>query len=289
VRPLTVACLTTNLLPELPALPIGAWRAIKLLPESEILEFARVKLPGSDYLAIQARLARSEDFEAELDRLAEAGIQFLTEFDEEYPTLWRLKLGDKCPPHLFVAGTAELLNYMSVGVVGSRDVDPQGACFARDIGEQAAKLGFAVISGGAKGVDEIAMKAALGAGGQAIGILADSLARTMSKWDLESGQVCLATPFSPNTGFQVPNAMARNKLIYAGSRATAVASSALESGGTWAGAVEALKLSLCPVLVRGCGLPGNRALIERGGIAIRRASELDGLLETARPAQQGLF
>ena len=99
----------------------------------------------------------------------------------------------------------------------------------------------------------------------------------------------MATPFAPNAGFQVPNAMARNKLIYAASRATVVASAALESGGTWAGANEALKASLCPVLVRECGLPGNRALIERGGIAIRRASELDDLLETARPAQQGLF
>jgi DNA processing protein len=289
VRPLTVACLTTNLVPDLPALPIGAWRAVKQLNDSEILEFARVNLPGSDYQAMKARLARSEDFEAELERLAEAGIQFLTEFDDSYPTLWRLKLGDKCPPNVFVAGNVALLNSMAVGVVGSREVDPQGAYFARDIGERAAKLGFAVISGGAKGVDEIAMKAALGSGGRAIGILADSLARTMSKWDLDSGNVCLATPFSPNTGFQVPNAMARNKLIYAGSRVTAVASAALESGGTWAGATEALKSSLCPVLVRDCGLPGNRALIERGGIAIRRATELDDLLETARPMQERLL
>jgi predicted Rossmann fold nucleotide-binding protein DprA/Smf involved in DNA uptake len=277
------------LVPELEALPIGAWRAVKQLPESEILEFARVNLPGSDYQAIKARLARSEDFETELERLADAGIQFLSEFDDSYPTLWHLKLGDKCPPNVFVAGNAELLNSMAVGVVGSREVDPQGAYFARDIGERAAKLGFAVISGGAKGVDEIAMKAALGTGGKAIGILADSLARTMSKWDLESGDVCLATPFSPNTGFQVPNAMARNKLIYAGSRLTAVASAALESGGTWAGATEALKSSLCPVLVRDCGLPGNRSLIERGGIAIRRATELDDLLETARPMQDRLL
>jgi DNA processing protein len=289
MRAVVVASLTTYLIPELDALPIGAWRAIKHLAESEILEFARVNLPGSDYAAIRKRLDRMEEFESELERLSEAGIAMVTEFDDRYPALWHLRLGDKCPPHIFVAGNPDMLNFQSVGVVGSREVDPQGAYFARDIGERASRLGYAVVSGGAKGVDEIAMKSALGSGGTAIGILADSLARTMAKWELDSGRVCLATPFSPNIGFQVPNAMARNKLIYASSRVTAVASSALESGGTWAGATEALKLSLCPVLVRDCGLPGNRALIGKGGIAMRKSAELDDLLETARPAQQGLF
>lgn len=289
MRPLVVACLTTHLIPDLPVVPAGAWRAIKQLPEREILEFSRLKLPGSDHAAIKKRLERSEDFEVVLGELAGAGIQFVTEFEEEYPTLWHLRLGDRCPPSVFVAGDAKLMNTMAIGVVGSRDVDPQGAYFARDIGSRSARLGLTVVSGGAKGVDEIAMRAGLDSGGCAFGILADSLIRSAGKWDLDSGRICLATPFAPHVGFQVPNAMARNKLIYAASQATVVAASDLESGGTWAGATEALKNSLCPVLVRECGLPGNRALIERGGIAIRHASDLDDLLETARPMQDRLL
>jgi predicted Rossmann fold nucleotide-binding protein DprA/Smf involved in DNA uptake len=289
MRAATVASLTTHLVPDLPGVPAGAWRAIKHLPEHEILEFSRLKLPGSDYAAIKKRLERSEDFEDTLGELAGAGIQFVTEFDDEYPTLWHLRLGDRCPPSIFVAGNSALLNSIAIGVVGSRDVDPQGAYFARDVGSRSARLGLNVVSGGAKGVDEIAMKAALDSGGRAIGILADSLVRAVGKWDVESGRICLATPFAPTAGFQVPNAMARNKLIYAASRATVVAASDLESGGTWAGATEALKNSLCPVLVRDCALPGNRALIARGGIAIRKASEMDELLGTAKPMQERLL
>ncbi len=85
---------------------------------------------------------------------------------------------------------------------------------------------------------------------EAIGVVADSLMKQMKKWDLESGQVCLCTPYAPGHWFPVGNAMARNRLIYAGSQATVVVASDLDSGGTWAGATEALKGNLCPVLVR---------------------------------------
>jgi predicted Rossmann fold nucleotide-binding protein DprA/Smf involved in DNA uptake len=111
----------------------------------------------------------------------------------------------------------------------------------------------------------------------------------MKKWDLESGQVCLCTPFSPDLGFQVGNAMGRNKLIYAGSLATVIVASELESGGTWSGATEALKGNLCPVLVRPEGGRGAAALIKQGGVAIPRASDLGDLLKSATRVQESLL
>jgi predicted Rossmann fold nucleotide-binding protein DprA/Smf involved in DNA uptake len=64
--------------------------------------------------------------------------------------------------------------------------------------------------------------------------------------------------------------MGRNKLIYALSDVTVVISSADGSGGTWTGAIEALRGGWVPVLVRNePGAPaGNRALIAQGATPI---------------------
>ena len=67
--------------------------------------------------------------------------------------------------------------------------------------------------------------------------------------------------------------MGRNKLIYALADVAVVVSSAEGSGGTWTGAVEALKAGWVPVLVRDdadTAMPaGNAALIGKGGASLR--------------------
>jgi len=63
--------------------------------------------------------------------------------------------------------------------------------------------------------------------------------------------------------------MGGNKLIYALSTIAVVVSSSSGSGGTWAGAIEALKSRWVPVYVRdSTGVRnGNAELIARGGRA----------------------
>jgi predicted Rossmann fold nucleotide-binding protein DprA/Smf involved in DNA uptake len=74
--------------------------------------------------------------------------------------------------------------------------------------------------------------------------------------------------------------MSRNKIIYGLSTATVVVATDEDTGGTWAGATEALNKRIATVLVwRGEGEgPGNSALTERGGAAIEAPSDLGGLL-----------
>ncbi len=61
--------------------------------------------------------------------------------------------------------------------------------------------GYALVSGGARGVDETAMLGALNAEGTAVGIMADSLlkAATSAKWrkHLMRGNLALISPFYP--------------------------------------------------------------------------------------------
>jgi predicted Rossmann fold nucleotide-binding protein DprA/Smf involved in DNA uptake len=84
--------------------------------------------------------------------------------------------------------------------------------------------------------------------------------------------------------------MGRNKVIYALSSAAVVVSSAFETGGTWAGAIENLRAGWVPLLVRdGPGVPdGNRELIKRGGRPVRSEdleSSLETMLHTSTSAQ----
>jgi predicted Rossmann fold nucleotide-binding protein DprA/Smf involved in DNA uptake len=286
-----VASLMSHLVPGLAAPSASTWRLLKEIREHEIPDFARSELSAVEASAVLARLARLDEFDSILEHLREGGIGFLTEFDADYPRAWLYRLGDRSPSHLFVAGETSLLNASMVGIVGSREVDEPVAEVALQSARVAVSLGHGVVSGGARGVDEIAMRATLDAGGSALGILAEPLSRSIARWDVAFGRVCLASPFGPDTGFQVANAMSRNKLIYASSVSTVVISSGLETGGTWAGAVEALRSGVSPVLV---WIPedapeGNRALAAKGARPIRNLDELAAALADPKSAQGSLF
>jgi DNA processing protein len=84
-------------------------------------------------------------------------------------------------------------------------------------------------------------------------------------------------------GFSVAHAIGRNKVIYGLSRATLVVTSDLETGGTWAGARDALKQSIAPVLVwRGDDAgAGNEPLVAAGA---RAADDARSVIDVAREA-----
>ncbi|MEX1037654.1 MAG: DNA-processing protein DprA, partial [Acidimicrobiia bacterium] len=97
---------------------------------------------------------------------------------------------------------------------------------------------------------------------------------------LDSGTTCLITQQVPSAGFSAGAAMSRNKVIYGLSIATVVVAADKDSGGTWAGATEALKKNISSVLVwRGEGEgPGNATLVDRGAVPIDTVSDLGSLL-----------
>ncbi len=84
------------------------------------------------------------------------------------------------------------------------------------------------------------------------------------------GHAVLVSPYHPAAAFSAGAAMGRNKLIYAFSDVAVVVSSAEGSGGTWTGAIEAIKGGWVPVVVRsGPDVPpGNTALLARGAAAL---------------------
>jgi len=227
-------------------------------------------------------LTRGGSIALELEHLAASGIWCVTRADETYPLRLRNALKHQAPPVLFGAGDLEILRKPAIAIVGSRNVDGKGEGFARRLGTLCAQNSAAVVSGGARGTDRFAMHGALEAGGHAVGVLADSLVKTIRQPDVREhvtdNRLVLLTPYRPDNGFSVGAAMGRNKIIYASADYAIVVSSDYQKGGTWAGATETLKADLCPVVVRsGADVgPGNKELVNRGALPLAD-EELDHL------------
>jgi predicted Rossmann fold nucleotide-binding protein DprA/Smf involved in DNA uptake len=248
-------------------------------------------------------LARSGRVALELDGLFSRGMWVAARVDPHYPARLRNTLKHQAPTVIFGAGERVLLTGHTVAVVGSRNIDPAGAAFAQEFARHAVAEGFAIVSGGARGTDLVAMNAALDAGGESVGVLADSLERTIRAPEMRQllldRRVTLVTPYAPTAGFSVGAAMGRNKVIYGLAELALVVSSEHEKGGTWAGAVEALKAAWCPVLVRATddALKGNRELLKKGALSLAepRVPAAEALAAArlaaapASPVEQELF
>jgi DNA processing protein len=236
-----------------------------------------LSLPADDAERIAALLDRAGRLALELEDLFSRGMWAVTRLDDRYPKKLRDALKHQAPTVLFGAGDPPLLSRGGLAVIGSRDIDEAGTAFAQEVGRKAAGARLPVVSGGARGTDRLAMGAALEADGLAIGVLADSLERTVRQPDLRQllldGQLVLLTPYAPTAGFSVGAAMGRNKVIYGLADYAVVVSSDYQTGGTWAGAVEALKAGWCPVFARdGADVPkGNRELLKLGAASLAEA------------------
>ena len=215
---------------------------------------------------------RSASLRFEIEKYESMGIQIITRADAEYPKQLKKKLGISCPPLFYAAGDLSLLNKECVGYVGSREVDASDIEFTRRAVSATAGNGYAVVSGGAKGIDSISATAAMSEGVAVIEYLSDSMQRKMRDSGLNSeirdGRVLLMSVVVPTAGFNIGVAMMRNRYIYAQSSGTVVIRSDKGKGGTWAGATENLKHAWCPTFCRECEYPGNQELIRLGAIPI---------------------
>ena len=237
------------------------------------------------YLVVDRRKDDEEPVAFELERLEHSGIRTVTAFDEHYPRRWLDRLGANAPPLVHAAGALELLDAPGLGVVGSRDVSLEGGEVAKEVARCAARRGLPLVSGGARGVGQLAMNAAFDAGGAVVGILAESLSRKLKRPEVRKsvydGATVMCTPYSPDAPFSAGNAMGRNKLIYAQTELTVAVASDDGTGGTWSGATEALKNGYGTVAVwRGDGEgPGNQILQQRGALPVSSLEDIEALLD----------
>ena len=252
-------------------------REIQLQPADlvslDAADLLRACQPIIEASRLQRLLGRGFLLSQVIERWQARAIWVVSRADAEYPRRLKVRLREDAPPVIYGCGDMALLETGGLAVVGSRHVDDSLVDYTMNIGRLAARAGRTIVSGGARGIDQAAMRAALEAGGKVSGVLADSLEKTTMNREhrnlLLDGQLVLISPYDPSAGFNVGNAMQRNKLIYALADASLVVSSDLNKGGTWAGATEQLgKLKFVPVYVRSTGEPsaGLDALRAKGAL-----------------------
>ncbi|WP_276620847.1 DNA-processing protein DprA [Syntrophomonas wolfei] len=271
---------------DLKPLTPGEWRDISLALVKSPLKSPRgffqsdpddwiehLKVDGMMATKIKGLLAYGGQLGMELEKLEQIGVWVTTRVEENYPPRLKDVLKHKSPLILFGAGDKSLFNYDVIAIVGSRTADQRELKFTARLAERCAKCGYAVISGGARGVDNNAESAAFKAGGKVVSISAGGFINNIKLKDyreaVAQGNLLLLTADNPYSRFTVPAAMNRNKYIYGLANYAVVVSSGLNEGGTWAGAVENLKAGWTPVFV--CNdMPkvAHRALMEKGAYPI---------------------
>jgi predicted Rossmann fold nucleotide-binding protein DprA/Smf involved in DNA uptake len=242
-----------------------------LAPESKELLKACAEVIVEDRL--RRLLGRGFLLSQAVERWQARAIWVVSRADADYPRRLKTRLREDAPAVLYGCGDRGLLESGGLAVVGSRQVEGALIDYAAEIGRICAEAGKTLVSGGAKGIDQAAMRGVLENGGVACGMLADSLEKNAMNREhrnlLMDGRLALASPYDPNAGFNVGNAMQRNKLVYALADAALVVNAEAKKGGTWAGAVEQLdKLHLVPVYVRSTGELGEglEELAQKGAL-----------------------
>jgi len=286
---------------------VARWlRGVDLRP-ADLLKPDYIPTLAKEVAVDETRLRRLLDRGMQLGMAVEkwnqSGIWVICRSDSEYPARFKSHLVGQAPAILFGIGNRSLLSGGGVAIVGARDIDEEGRAFAQDVAARCARGDVPVVSGGARGVDETAMSAALAEGGAVIGVLANKLLQRSvtreARAGLADGYLLLLSPYYPEAGFSTGRAMRRNKLIYALADYGLVVSATYNKGGTWAGAVEELKRDRSrPIFVRieGTVSSGNRKLADRGAIPFPEMDDrqltsdwLKHVADVESPSQMALF
>ena len=181
-----------------------------------------------------------------LARMAEVGERFLVPGDEEWPLgLGRLSRPNRSgtltpaaePFGLFVRGPHRLdeVADRAVAVVGSRACTGYGAHMAAELAAGLVERDWAVVSGGAFGIDAAAHRAALGLGGITVAVLAGGLdvpypvAHT-SMLERIGREGLLVSESPPGSRPFRHRFLTRNRLIAALAGGTVLVEAALRSG-----------------------------------------------------------
>lgn len=106
--------------------------------------------------------------DGEMERLERHGVAAITRRDRQYPPL--LKEIYDPPPVLYLKGNLLPQDYTAVSVVGTRRATVYGKEAATKITKGLAQAGITIVSGLARGIDTVAHRATLDAGGRTIAV-----------------------------------------------------------------------------------------------------------------------
>ena len=226
------------------------------------------------------RILRLLEDEEILDHYVRRGAKYgcapITRVSEGYPMRMRRALGLDSPGILWAKGDLSLLGKPCVSLVGSRDLLDENREFAAEVGRQAARQGFVLVSGNARGADRTAQEACLRAGGEVISVVADELAKQTPE-----ERILYLSEDSFDLEFTAQRAISRNRVIHAISDRVFVAQCSYQTGGTWDGTVKNLRFGWSRVSCFGDGSKTVTQLEQMGAeiVGMRQLTDLSAAAE----------
>lgn len=207
----------------------GALDAVLSASAEELQE-----VPGiGPKLAAAIRSVNVADTRQALTRWQAEGVRVLLWHTPDYPPALN-DLPD-APPVLFCRGTLQKEDRRAVALVGTRQPTAQSSHAAAALAAGYAARGWTVISGLASGIDTVAHRAALRAGGRTLAVLGSGVCavyppgnRILAEQLTERGALLSET--HPQAAPSAPTLVARNRLISGLSRAVIVVEAGADSG-----------------------------------------------------------
>ena len=208
----------------------------------------------------------------------EKQIGILVFTDSAYPE--RLRNIDDPPMVLYYKGKVPNMELQPVlGVVGTRKASPYGLRAAAAMGNEIAACGAIIISGGAEGIDTMAMQGALDAGQITVSVQAGGLDTLYPKSNrklfervMEKG--CILSEYPPGVPSYRGNFLRRNRIISGISNGVLV--------------VEAPKISGALNTARWAFEQGRDVFVVPGNIDVESCAGSNGLIgDIAQPALSG--
>lgn len=226
--------------------------------------------------------------EPHLERAAKVGARVVVRDSREWPDALN-DLGPARPYCLWVRGPADLGQawHRAVAIVGSRSSTAYGEHVAATLAAGLVDEGYAIISGGAFGIDARGHRAALAAGGTTVAVMAGGIDQLYPQGNLEllrriaeEGAIVAEVPpgFAPHRS----RFLTRNRII-AGARATVVVEAAHRSGAlstAFHAADMGRPVGAVPGPVTSAASAGCHRLIRSGAaVCVASASDVAELLE----------
>lgn len=186
----------------------SAWQA----SESQLRAAGLDAETTASLLRVQAQL----DLDGEMSRIERAGTHLLTPEDDAYPDLLR-NLPD-APLTLYIRGTLVVQDELALAVVGTRKASGYGRDAAAYFSRQLAAQGVSIVSGLAHGIDAVAHRNALDAGGRTIAVMGCGIDRIyppdhtdLARQIVQNG--ALVSEFPLGTKPEARNFPRRNRII----------------------------------------------------------------------------
>lgn len=141
----------------------------------------------------------------------------------------------RAPEELFVLGDRNLMRFPRVSIVGTRNPSSQAVEHARRIVESLVHHGVVIVSGLARGIDTIAHRTAIEAGGKTLAVLGTALDRTYPSENAQLQSLIMrehlaVSQFPPSAPIHRSNFPERNKTMALISDATIIIEAGEKSG-----------------------------------------------------------